>query len=128
MRSASARVEEPSRGPHRSLMIQTLSNTPETKIIYENLGFRSAVVISIIKSNDFYIMTFTINQKIGFMCEIAPSNYDSPFMIKDEGYSLIIIPYLKKSIETTCKKLLSHHLNNIEITELKEVNKKHLES
>ena len=73
-------------------------------------------------------MTFTINQKIGFMCEIAPSNYDSPFMIKDEGYSLIIIPYLKKSIETTCKKLLSHHLNNIEITELKEVNKKHLES
>lgn len=108
--------------------VQTLSNTPETKIIYENLGFKSAVVISIIKSNDYYIMIFSINQKLGFICEIAPSYYHNSLAIKNEGYSLIIFPHLKISIETNCEKLLSHHLKNIEISELKEINKKILKS
>ena len=89
-------------------------------------GYPSAVALTVMKTRDKWTLILSIDERIPFVVELGDSSMTSSLVSDEEGYTLLLFPYLDKSIETTTAALLAHRLGNLihpELAKIDEVRK-----
>jgi hypothetical protein len=71
-------------------------------------GYPSAVAIMIMRSGSSYAMSVTIDQKLPFIVQLAPSELSSKYIDPELGYVLLLFPALKQYVELTLVDFLAH--------------------
>lgn len=72
-------------------------------------GYTAAVVITVHIIEHLWILNFTINQEIQFFVALGPESMTSQHIEKkNDGYVLLLFPYLNKSIEMTYADFKKH--------------------
>ncbi|HFK4651086.1 TPA: HNH endonuclease [Serratia marcescens] len=86
----------------------TTLRAPENPLFSKFIGYRGAVVFTVVNTGTSYTLSGTIDQAIPFVVELAPSTLSSPFINCEEGYALVLFPSLGKTIEMTLVELIAH--------------------
>ncbi|QDI34388.1 HNH endonuclease [Serratia marcescens] len=81
---------------------------PKNPLFSKFIGYRGAVVFTVVNTGSSYTLSGTIDQAIPFVVELAPSTLSSPFINCEEGYALVLFPSLGKTIEMTLVELVAH--------------------
>ncbi len=85
------------------------------------VGYPSAVAIMVMKIKDHWSLTVSIDQKLPFVINLGPATLTSSYVNSDEGYTLLLFPYLDKSIELTTAGLLAHRHGSLKHPELNRI-------
>jgi hypothetical protein len=85
------------------------------------VGYPGAAAIMLMKVNNHWMLTVSIDEKLPFSISIGPDSMDSDHVNSEEGYSLLLFPYLNMAIELTTASLLAHRLGSLKNTELKQL-------
>lgn len=72
------------------------------------IGYPCAVAITVMKTKVHWVLTVSIDQKLPFVINLGPATLTSSYVNSEEGYTLLLFPYLDKSIELTTAGILAH--------------------
>jgi hypothetical protein len=72
------------------------------------VGYPGAVALMVMRSGSYYALTVTINQRIPFIVQLAPTTLTSKWVDSEAGYVLLLFPQLKKAIELSVVDMLAH--------------------
>ena len=92
-------------------------DTPFAKIV----GYPSAVAIIVMKIGFTWSMCVSIDEKISFVIELGPCSMTSQYVNSDEGYVLLLFPYLEKFVEITMTALVTHKQGVMKHSTLEEI-------
>jgi hypothetical protein len=84
-------------------------------------GYPSAVVLTVMECGGRWTLILSIDQKIPFVVDLGTSSMRSSVMNVEEGYTLLLFPYLDKAIELTTATVLAHQLGNVNHHELAKI-------
>lgn len=84
-------------------------------------GYPSAVMVLVMNVGDKWCLTVTVDEKMPFTVELGSSTLKSPYVNREEGYVLMLFPYLDESFEMTLADLLAHRLGQIPSRLLQEI-------
>ncbi|MCH7351278.1 MULTISPECIES: HNH endonuclease [unclassified Acinetobacter] len=87
-------------------------------------GYPGAVVITIMRISDSWSMCVTINEKFPFIIELGPITMTSQYINPEEGYVLLLFPYIEESIELTATALFAHQSGRMKNSKLKQIDEK----
>jgi hypothetical protein len=85
------------------------------------VGYPGAAAIMLMKVNNHWMLTGSIDEKLPFSISIGPASMVSDYVNSEEGYTLLLFPYLNKAIEITTAALLAHRMGHMKNTELEEI-------
>jgi hypothetical protein len=74
----------------------------------EFLGYPGAVVITVMLAGDSYVLSLTVNEGRPFVVSLAPATLQTSLVNSLNGYSLLLFPSMRHSIETTLVGLIAH--------------------
>jgi hypothetical protein len=86
---------------------------PKDPLFLKMTGYPGAVALTVVQVGPSYCLTLSIDQQMPFTVELAPCALASRFIDPTMGYSLLLFPQLRQSIELTFANLLAHHLGNL---------------
>lgn len=86
----------------------TTFGTTKDPLLSKFIGYPGAVVLTVMNTGHFYVLSVVIDQTIPIIVELAPSHLVSDFVSRDEGYALLLFPSLGRSIELTLAELIAH--------------------
>lgn len=84
-------------------------------------GYPGAIAICILKTNNQWQLCVSIDESLPFTITIGDGKMKSEFINEDEGYVLLLFPYLKESIEVSLAELLAHKINAFKNSNLKKI-------
>lgn len=85
------------------------------------VGYPGAAAIMVMKTKDQWTLTVSIDEKLPFVINLGPTMLTSSHVNSDEGYTLLLFPYLDKSIELTTASVLAHRLGALKHPELDQI-------
>lgn len=88
------------------------------------LGYPGAAVVLVVNVGDKWCLTVSVDEKMPFTIELGSGVLASPHVNREEGYALVLFPYLDKAFEMTLAKLLAHRLGTIPNAQLQEIDKR----
>ncbi|MCW0386284.1 hypothetical protein NB722_000823 [Xanthomonas sacchari] len=91
----------------------------------EMLAYPGAISIAVLCAKIKWIMSVSISGKIPFFIELGPSSMFSTHVNRDEGYILLLLPYLEQCIQLTAAELIAHKSGEMRHPELEEIEKIH---
>ncbi|MDH0092637.1 HNH endonuclease [Achromobacter mucicolens] len=94
-----------------------LADTPFAKVA----GYPSAVAIVVMKIGSMWSMCVSIDEKLPFVIELGPNSMVSSHINAEEGYALLLFPYLKSYVELTVAALLAHKVGVMKNAELEKI-------
>lgn len=84
-------------------------------------GYPGAVAIYIMKSGSSWSMFVSIDEKLPFTIEIGPGTMTSQHVNPEEGYALLLFPYLEKFVELTLAALIDHRFGVMKHSALEQI-------
>ncbi|WCM85515.1 HNH endonuclease [Acidovorax sp. NCPPB 3859] len=84
-------------------------------------AYPGAVSIAILCSNNSWIMSVSVNGKFPFFVELGPSSMHSEHVDRDQGYMLLLFPYLESCIQLTVAELIAHRSGEMKHPELEKI-------
>lgn len=84
----------------------------ENDLISKITHYPGAVVISILPSKNDWTLTLTLDETLSFTVAMAPATLTSNIDF-EEGYALVLVPYLEQAFEVTGAQLIAHKLGLI---------------
>ncbi|UTY57396.1 HNH endonuclease [Massilia sp. erpn] len=85
------------------------------------LGYPGAVVVLVMNVGNKWCLTVSVDEKMPFNIELGSDALASPHVSREEGYVLMLFPYLDKAFEMTLAELLVHRLGVIPNAQLQEI-------
>ena len=114
--------------PKQDEPISTLKGASTLHIDGANLaqiaGYPGAVAIMVMRVGASWILKVSIDQKLPFVISLGSKSMTSPCVNSEEGYSLLLFPYLDKSIELTTATLIAHRIGASKHAELEKIDEK----
>jgi len=71
-------------------------------------GYPGAISICIINDSKVWMMCVTIDEKLPFVIELCNGAAIAEGINQEEGYQILLFPYLQKCIETTLPEVIAH--------------------
>lgn len=99
----------PSDGTHsaiRGAPSLAMSESPLTAIV----GYPGGVTILVMNVGSTWSICLSIDEKLPFVIELGPGTMTSPHMNSEEGYALVLVPYLDACVALTAAELIAHKL------------------
>lgn len=93
----------------------------QTSIIANIASYAGAVVLIVMRVDERWILAVSLDEKIPFVVELAPASLTSSYVNNEEGYALLLYPYLSQSIELTFAELLAHKLGELKHPEIEKI-------
>lgn len=84
-------------------------------------GYQGAVAVTVMNTGARWVLTLSINQKIPFVVDLGPSSMESSFVSREEGYTLLLFPYLDKAFEFTTATIFAHRSGHMISPELQKI-------
>ena len=85
------------------------------------LGYPSAVVVIVLRVENKWCLTVTVDEKMPFTIELGSGSLKSSQVDQEEGYALLLFPYLDKAFEMTFAEVLAHRLGAMPNPQLQEI-------
>lgn len=92
------------------------------------VGYPGAVAVIVIYARRKWSLTVSVDEKMPFTVELGEDALESLYVNQEEGYALLLFPYLDKAVEVTVTGLYAHRLGSIHNMELKEIDKRRYDS
>ena len=100
-------VWPPSDGPKSAIRGTSSIFTSDT-FLASMAGYPGAVAIIVMKPGPSWSMCVSIDEKLPFVIELGPGTMTSQHVNPEEGYALLLFPYLEKCVELTVVALIAH--------------------
>lgn len=71
-------------------------------------GYPGAVALCVTHTRSCYVLNVTIDQKLPFTVELAPSTLNSGWVDREMGYVLLLFPQIRRAVELTLPELIAH--------------------
>lgn len=71
-------------------------------------GYPGAISICIINNSRSWVMCVTIDEQLPFVIELCDGTAVAEGINREEGYQILLFPYLQKCIETSLPEVLAH--------------------
>ncbi|MFM0072609.1 HNH endonuclease [Paraburkholderia sediminicola] len=72
------------------------------------MGYPGGVALCVTWVRSGYVLNVTIDEKLPFTVELAPSSLTSAWVDREGGYVLLLFPQLRKALELTLPELIAH--------------------
>ncbi|WP_137009960.1 HNH endonuclease [Aquitalea aquatilis] len=92
-------------------------DTPFAKVA----GYPGAVAIIVMKTGPSWSMCVSIDEKLPFIIELGPGSMASQHVNPEEGYALLLFPYLENCVELTMAALIAHRLEVMKHPALEQI-------
>lgn len=94
-----------------------IGDTPFARVA----GYPGAVAILVVGIGPSWAMCVSIDEKLPFVIELGPRSMASPHVNAEEGYALLLFPYLNRHVELTLASLIAHKLGVMKNAGLEEM-------
>lgn len=91
----------------------------------EIMGYTGAVTLVVFPSGSMYTLTITIDRRLPFTVELAPSSLQSQWVNPEFGYVLFLFPLLRQSLELGLLDMLLHASGDKKNSALSLIDEKH---
>jgi hypothetical protein len=72
------------------------------------VGYPGAVALMVMRSDSWYALTVTIDQRVPFIVQLAPTTLTSRWFDPESGYVLLLFPQLRKMLEISLIDMVVH--------------------
>ncbi len=76
--------------------------------IAQIMHYPGAVVLYVMKARDHWGLTLSVDPKLTFTVAIGPATMTGTGINSEEGYALVLVPYLQTAVELSFAELIAH--------------------
>ncbi len=111
--------------PKEGAGMSELRGTDPLRMLDANLGslvgYPGAVAIFIVRTAGHWSLSVSVDEKMPFTVDLGVQQPESNFIDQEEGYALLLFPYLNQMVELTVAGLYSHRLGSLQNQELQAI-------